>query len=184
MEANSSPHLKKIKVRQDTLFKQKNPFSCGLIALFDKFGRMATDNHQNFRVLQMIAGALFGSLFIYGGVLVLISQKWDPAEAKSLHSIEFLLAVFMAVSVAATIPILKKIFLGKIQASSEPGEKFRAFQMTHIVALALAESVMIFGFAAALLLKNRAAIFPFWGFAILLFVLHAPRRAAFDDLFR
>jgi len=145
---------------------------------------MTTEIDQKFRVLQIIYGALFASLFFYGGGLFLVSKNWDAASAKGFDNLEFLVAAVVALGIAASIPILKNILLGKIQPEWDATKKLKSFQVAHIVALAMAESVLFLGLMAAIILKNRMAIFPFFGFAILLFVVHAPRRALFDQCLR
>ena len=143
---------------------------------------MANEPGQKFRILQLIYGALFASLFFYTGIVFFISNSWDPATARGFGEIEFLVLTFMAVSCAAAIPIVKKVLLKKVQTDSDVTVRIQILLSAHIVTFAMAEFVVFLGIAATFLLKNRTALFPFLGLAILLFLLHAPKRAAFDKM--
>lgn len=145
---------------------------------------MTNEPGQKFRILQLVYGALFVSLFVYAGVVWFLSQSWDPASARGLKEFDFLLLAFVAISDAAAIPMVKKILMNKIASTPDAAAKIQVFFSAHIVTFAMAEFILILGLAATFLLKNYTALFPFLGMAVLLFLLYAPKRAAFDDMLR
>lgn len=126
-------------------------------------------------VPRIIWGALVASTLIYIAVLelgvVVVEPQWEPLL------LPLSLAAFGTAAASLLVP---RLAMRRRQASS-PGDATGAYLATLIIALALAESVAIFGLVLGLLGAPPKFVMPFFVVAWILMFIRFPTTEQLDE---
>lgn len=139
------------------------------------------------KTARVIWLALSAVVFIYGGLLVMLSRNtWEPGGQEVAPMIQWALAFAALASAGASM------FFHRVQYSPEKvvsragSEESRAaaeFQTGHIVAWAQAESVAVFGLVLAFLGQQLSFYLPFALVALTLLAAERPDVAPYQRAF-
>ncbi len=126
-------------------------------------------------VARILWAALFASTLIYLVVLEVVELQADGSWQMLVYPL-----AFIAVTTAGASLIAPRMMLRRSARDASTGTQDRGYLTTLIVALALAESVAIFGLVLGFLGAPPTVVVPFFVVAWILMIIRFPTRGSVD----
>jgi hypothetical protein len=127
------------------------------------------------RILRIIQAALLGSVLLY----VLLAARFGPPPRPTIPFVLFMIAL-MAVAVSVGIFVVRRIMVKRaenvLQTNAADSKALARWQAGHIVILALAEAIALYGLVLRFVGFRFSQVLPFFVASFILMLFFGPRR--------